>query len=417
MSTANGSVFASPAAMVSRESSSPVRLDVFAQTPWRTDDSAGQRSDLAAFEQPGQLEGFPSGLVLNPVAVPTGEKQDHWDPNNTGLPLYDTSSHVRRQKLSPNFTVGEFASSGGRASDRARISPALVRRLQAIRDRVGRPVVVTSGYRSWARNVAMYQKAGQPPTYSRHCSGQAADITIRGMSGAQIAKLAIDACGDNIGLGVGMAFAHVDVRRTWTMWTYPGVNAAEVKAQLEDYRRGRRTPPPPKPPRHVPPHVAAFVQTYRPYAEQNQARSQIPWLVTLGQAALESNWGKHTCANNMFGIKAKTSIPESQRKLCTTREVESSLNVKYPEVTSVTPRPGGRYTYIIKDWFRAFASPTASFDLRAKTLAHRRYAKAFEHADDPYAFAREVAAGGYAKDPNYAAVLTSVMKLIEKVPS
>jgi flagellar protein FlgJ len=141
----------------------------------------------------------------------------------------------------------------------------------------------------------------------------------------------------------------------------------------------------------------------------------VPWLVTIGQAALESGWGKRMCGNNMFGIKAKPSIPESQRKLCTTKEVHKSPNVKYPEVISVTSRSDGRYDYVVRDWFRAFGSPEDSFDNHAKVLQHPRYAKAFTHTGDPYAFADEVAAGGYATAPNYASVLKGVMKLIERV--
>jgi flagellar protein FlgJ len=166
----------------------------------------------------------------------------------------------------------------------------------------------------------------------------------------------------------------------------------------------------------VPAHVVDFVRTYRPHAQANEARSRVPWLVTLGQGALESAWGKKMCGNNMFGIKAKPSIPESQRKLCTTNEVHKSPNVNYPHVISVTPRPDGRYDYVVRDWFRAFGSPEDSFDSHARVLQHPRYAKAFTHTDDPYAFADEVAAGGYATAPNYASVLKSVMNLIEKVP-
>ncbi|WP_019925660.1 D-Ala-D-Ala carboxypeptidase family metallohydrolase [Nocardia sp. BMG111209] len=163
---------------------------------------------------------FPSGLVLRTVGGPTGERQEHWDPNHTGLPLYDTGPAVRGQRLSPDFTVRELVSSGGVAADRARISPALVRCLQAMHDRAGRPVKITSGYRSWARNVDVYRRSGGKVTLSRHCSGQAADITVAGLSGLQIARLAVDSCGVDIGIGIGNTFAHIDVRGTRARWTY-----------------------------------------------------------------------------------------------------------------------------------------------------------------------------------------------------
>lgn len=471
--TTNGSVFVSSPAALSEESAWPLRSDVFAEMPdidsgdvatdeyeWQDDEETSlantEQDNLFAEDSPqawasyvGEVdsvgesyvdeavwateypadetsaeadhlsladEAFPSGLELSVVSGATGHQEEHWDPNNTGLPLYDTGPAVRSKKLSPSFTVGELASSGGRADDRARISPVLVQCLQAIRNRAGRPVRVTSGYRSWHRNVEVYRRAGKKATLSRHCSGQAADITIAGMSGMQIAKLAVDSCGDKIGLGVGKTFAHIDVRGAWMVWTYDGLHRAQVQAELDAYRRGGRTSPSPKPAGSVPAHVVDFVRTYRPHARASEARSHVPWLVTLGQGALESAWGKKMCGNNMFGIKAKTSIPESQRKLCTTKEVHKSPNVRYPQVISVTPRPDGRYDYVVRDWFRVFGSPEESFDSHAKVLQHPRYAKAFTHIDDPYAFADEVAAGGYATAPNYASVLKSVMKLIEQVP-
>lgn len=536
-----------------------------------------------------EQETFPSGLVLTARPGPEASGQQHWDPNKTGLPLYDTGPDVRRKKLAPNFTVGELVSSGGRPDDRARISPALVRCLQAIRERAGRPVKITSGYRSWARNVAVYRARNQQPTLSRHCSGQAADITIAGLTGLQIAELAIDACGNDIALGIGSNFAHIDVRGRPDTWTYlsgkantaalahvrryrqnrtaptpkpnpgptptptptptrtsdrvagvvrrgtftkcttgeqPGAramadqwkrltgrkagtwncrattfgtpslhgegrsvdlyaNAADPgqRGQAEAYvawlqanavelqvayiiwnRRqwgwahrakgwrpyggsnphtdhihvdlsweGARTPSPlfarpvpglgahvapvPKPAGRVPAHVVEFVHKYRPHAQASQTRSRIPWLVTLGQAALETGWGAKACGNNFFGIKAGADIPESRRKLCTTSEVHNTPNVRsYPEVISVTPRPDGRYDYVVRAWFRAFDSPAQSFDGHAQVLLKPRYAKAFAHTGDPYAFAREVAAAGYATGPTYAEQLTRVMRLIERVP-
>ncbi|MDJ0353909.1 D-Ala-D-Ala carboxypeptidase family metallohydrolase [Pseudarthrobacter sp. PH31-O2] len=197
-------------------------------------------------------EGFETGLVLVPSPGNQGKGEEHWDPHNTGVPIYATGAGVRKEKLSRNFTVGELASSGGRADDRARISAELVTALQAIRDRAARPVKITSGYRSWARNVAVYRRAGKSPTLSRHCSGQAADIKIAGLNGMQIAKLALDACGEGIGVGIGGNFAHVDVRGSWAKWTYfSGDKNRKALAEIESYRRHRKSAPPrPLPPVH-----------------------------------------------------------------------------------------------------------------------------------------------------------------------
>ena len=182
-------------------------------------------------------EGFPSGLTLSAATGATGERAEHWDPHSTGLPLLDTGPVVRSQKLSSSFTVGELVRSGRRYADVARISPALVRLLQAIRDRAGRSVQISSGYRSWARNKQVYAGYGKTATLSRHCSGQAADIHIAGMSGLDIAKLALDVGGPNLGIGVGGTYAHVDVRETWAYWTYLSGDAGKsAKAAIARHR-------------------------------------------------------------------------------------------------------------------------------------------------------------------------------------
>ena len=183
---------------------------------------------------------FPSGARLRVVSGPTGREQEHWDPNGTGNPLLDTTDGDVR--LSANFTVAELARTGGVRSDTARIAPELVTCLQAIRDHLGRSVRVTSGYRSWWRNRAVYQGRDREPTRSRHCSGQGADIKVTGLTGMDIAKAAIDACGVDIGVGIGGSYVHVDVRRSWAAWSYlGGERGKRARDEIRAYARARRT--------------------------------------------------------------------------------------------------------------------------------------------------------------------------------
>lgn len=223
------------------------------------DEIAEPEFEEASFEEASFEEdeegGFPSGLSLTPSPGNEGKGEEHWDPNNAGLPIYATGPSVQGMKLSPNFTVRELVTSGSRAADRARISPRLVTCLQAIRDRAGRPVLIISGYRSWARNVAVYKARDEQPKDSRHCSGQAADIKIKGMSGLEIAKLAIDACGKDIAIGVHNDNAHVDVRGEPATWTYfRGPKNTATLREVAAYRRSRTGPAPaPAPPMPVPP--------------------------------------------------------------------------------------------------------------------------------------------------------------------
>lgn len=191
---------------------------------------------------------YPSGISL-PIATgpDTSSADEYWDPNQAGVPLVDTSAAQAGKRLSLSFTVGELARSGSHRFENARIDPALVRCLQAIRDRVGKAVRINSGYRSWGYNQQLYRGRNRQPTQSRHCSGQAADIAIGGMTGLDVAKAAIDACGGDIGVGIDRDYAHVDVRGTWAKWTYPGLGGATERSRalqaIEDYRAGRRTRP------------------------------------------------------------------------------------------------------------------------------------------------------------------------------
>jgi len=186
---------------------------------------------------------FPSGAALRVVPGPTGEGQEHYDPCATGNPLLDTSEPVRSTLLSPSFTVGELARSGGKTFHMARIDPELVRCLQQLHDYVGKPVHVTSGYRPYAYNEELYRQTyKKDPTKSRHSSGQAADVRIAGMSGMEIAKAAIDAYGPNIGVGIAGTWAHLDVRGKWAKWTYFGKDTDRERlaiAEIDTYRRQR----------------------------------------------------------------------------------------------------------------------------------------------------------------------------------
>ena len=60
--------------------------------------------------------------------------------------------------------------------------------LKELRDHVGKGIKITSGFRSWKLNRAIYEKQNKKPTLSQHCAGRAADIHIAGMNGLEIGK-------------------------------------------------------------------------------------------------------------------------------------------------------------------------------------------------------------------------------------
>lgn len=79
----------------------------------------------------------------------------------------------------------------------------------------GRPIFVTSGYRSQATNERLIQRGIDAARNSFHLRGRAVDIQVPGVKPGRMARL-----GSLLGLGgVGMyaAFVHLDIgpRRMW----------------------------------------------------------------------------------------------------------------------------------------------------------------------------------------------------------
>ena len=83
------------------------------------------------------------------------------------------------RQLSPSFRVREFACKG---SDAVLIDDELVVLLQCIREHFGKPVHITSGYRTAAHNRAV-----GGAVYSQHQYGRAADIRVSGVPVEQLA--------------------------------------------------------------------------------------------------------------------------------------------------------------------------------------------------------------------------------------
>lgn len=115
-------------------------------------------------------------------------------------------------KYSQHFAAREFVCRDGSFFPMDR---ALTDLLQQLRDRLGRPVRVTSGYRSPAYNTQIGGAAN-----SMHLYGRAADIQADGVRPEAVAALAESLMPDRggIGLYVGQGFVHVDTRAARTRW-------------------------------------------------------------------------------------------------------------------------------------------------------------------------------------------------------
>ncbi len=148
--------------------------------------------------------------------------------------------------------------------------------------------------------------------------------------------------------------------------------------------------------------VAEFQTKLMPHALQASQTTGIPARFMLGQAALESGWGKReiraadgTPSHNLFGVKA-------------------GANWKGPVVETVTTEYVNGVAQKSVEKFRAYSSYTDAFRDYANLLRNNpRYAGVVAQAAqgiDAAGFAQGLQKAGYATDPNYADKLTRVIK-------
>ena len=124
-------------------------------------------------------------------------------------------------KLSEHFTVREFACSDG--SDEIRIDPKLVDYLEKIRAHFGKPVRITSGYRSPTYNAKV---GGVKNSY--HLKGMAADIVIDGVKSKEVAQYAETIGCGGIGWYEARNFTHIDTRSGCVRWKNSGSNVVKT---------------------------------------------------------------------------------------------------------------------------------------------------------------------------------------------
>ena len=134
----------------------------------------------------------------------------------------------------------------------------------------------------------------------------------------------------------------------------------------------------------------AFVSSHLAATQVVKQQFGVPISVTLAQSALESGWGRHVVGNAYFGVKAESGQPSVTAR---TREV-----VK------------GKTVYVTAT-FRSYASfAEAALGYGSFLRTNHRYQGAFNHLEDPEAFARAVADAGFASDLDYAAHVIGIMR-------
>ena len=148
----------------------------------------------------------------------------------------------------------------------------------------------------------------------------------------------------------------------------------------------------------LPETARSFISRLWPHAQEAARSTGIAPHFILGQAALESGWGRGeirladgNTSHNLFGIKAGRGWQGATADVVTTEYVNGA------PVKTV-------------ERFRAYSSYAEAFKDYASLLSNNpRYAQVLNERSDPAAFARGLQQAGYATDPNYAEKLTRVI--------
>lgn len=128
------------------------------------------------------------------------------------------------QKLSKNFTLEEFKSKDGAPTPPEVLENLreLAKNLQVLRDYLGKPIKINSGYRSPAHNAKLVKAGTGAVKNSFHTKGKAADIVVQGYTPTQLAavifKLIEEKKMRQGGVGIYPNFVHYDTRGTKARW-------------------------------------------------------------------------------------------------------------------------------------------------------------------------------------------------------
>lgn len=149
-----------------------------------------------------------------------------------------------------------------------------------------------------------------------------------------------------------------------------------------------------------------FKAKMKKIAEDEKSRSGIHPLITITQAAHESNWGKSGLtekANNLFGFTGDSWEKAGKPVL----KLPTKEFVKGKWVT--VDRPFRAY----KSW----AESVRDWGTLISTQARYKTAYNFAKEGDALNYAVEVAKAGYATDPDYGTKLAALSKTVEAIPT
>lgn len=122
-------------------------------------------------------------------------------------------------KITRDFSSKEFSCNDGTAvpPQYHRNMYELAKNLQVLRDKLGKPIIINSAYRTPQHN----KKIGGVSN-SQHLTASASDIRVAGMTSKEvhdtILQLIKEGKMHNGGLGLYNSFVHYDIRKTPARW-------------------------------------------------------------------------------------------------------------------------------------------------------------------------------------------------------
>lgn len=137
--------------------------------------------------------------------------------------------------------------------------------------------------------------------------------------------------------------------------------------------------------------MTPFFEEFKDVAKTIMKDTGVPASVTLAQAALESDFGKHAPGNNYFGVKGVG--PAGSQRLYT-REVIHGKEIR------------------VLQNFKKYHSADESFEDHAKVIMEGPLKEAMQHTQSAEDFVKALQSGPkkYATDPHYEDKILLIIK-------